>query len=210
MKKKDNTTGPFSLDDLFGGDNAFDFGGMDLGDTDELLGNFDFDFGDDDPFAENRFVKPKIKVRKESFVTANNALKLAQDIDFHRGDRVDCYVTGNFVFGDFIQAFMDTYKIKARKMTLATLSMNAENIAMLANLLLQEQVDELNLLISSYFYAYERNTGGFIPLIQHKATSAGKSKAGAKNVANARKKMKSVLKSVRSGVQKIAYEPLPF
>lgn len=149
-------------------DSLFDFGGSDFeGDIfSEDFFDFDFDFGEEDSIIENRFIKPRIKANMERFVSSDNATKLAQEIQFQSGDRVDCYVTGNFVFGDFIEAFMLCHDVTATKMTVATLSMNADNIGMLISLLNNERVQKMDLLVSHYFYANERGRGGFIPLIQ--------------------------------------------
>ena len=48
-------------------------------------------------------------------------------------------------------------------MTISTLSMNQNNVDSLANLLQGDYVQNLNLIVSDYFFAHERN--GLIPYI---------------------------------------------
>lgn len=146
--------------EIFGGDDAFDFG----------VSNLDIEFGEgftqykglfdilnEGNEFEPRFLKAKVQRHKQDFVTAKNARELAERIEFGAGDVIHAYTTGDFVFGDFLEAFMQVYDVTAKKITISTLSMSEDNIAMLGALLLDGKVDELNLIISYYFYANERH-----------------------------------------------------
>jgi hypothetical protein len=64
---------------------------------------------------------------------------------------------GNFIFGDFIEAVLVSRNWLAKKMTISTLSMSYENIVSLQNLLIGGFVDELNLIVSDYFFSHERS-----------------------------------------------------
>ena len=147
-------------------------------DMDEL--DFDFDFGDAGGFdledvnlsdfnlmdgyeEETRIIKPTLRALKKSQVIYDNAYKLAEDIDFNGGGRYDVIVSGNFIFGDFIEAFIKKNNAKVPRMTISTLSVSQDNVDSLVNLIVGGYVDELNLIVSAYFYSHERNS--LIPYI---------------------------------------------
>lgn len=146
--------------DLFNFDDAFDFGASDL-DLDFGEGFTQhkdlFDILNDGQEFEPRFMKAKVQRHKQGFVTARNARELVERMEFTEGSVIHAYTAGDFVFGDFLEAFIDAYDVTAKKITISTLSMSEENIAMLGALLLNGKVDELNLIISYYFYANERH-----------------------------------------------------
>ena len=113
---------------------------------------------------ENRYHKAKIaKDLPAHRVKYSNAEKLAEDIHFENLSRYDCIVAGNFIFGDFIEAFVTKNNIKCEEMVISTLSMDQNNVDSLRNLLDGNYVDKLDLIVSDYFYAHERKT--LIPYI---------------------------------------------
>lgn len=128
-----------------------DIGNFDLPDVDTSL----FDVLNDDEGEETRYVKPKVYTRKPDFVMYDNAVKLARDIEMTEGSRYDVIVNGSFIFGDFLEAFIVRNNAKCRKLTISTLSMNQNNIDSLHNLITHGYIDELNLIISAYFYNME-------------------------------------------------------
>ena len=66
-----------------------------------------------------RYAKPPIfKGIADRLVMIENAEKLASQIGIERGMRVHCIVSGDFVFGDFIEALMTTQGIKARRLVI--------------------------------------------------------------------------------------------
>lgn len=77
--------------------------------------------------------------------------------------RADAFIAGSFIFGDFIEAFMTMNHAITSKMTISTLSMSQENVDSLHNLMEAGFIKELNLIISVYFWAHERN--GLLPYI---------------------------------------------
>lgn len=105
----------------------------------------------------NRYCKPKyFKGVKEYQVKYKNAEKMAKEINFQKGDRVHALLSGNFIFGDFIEAFVTHHKIKVKRMVISTLSMSQENIDSLHNLLKWGYVEKLDLIISDFWYSHER------------------------------------------------------
>ena len=135
------------------------------------IDDLDIDIDFDLPMAENgfktRYIKSKIqKNLSENKIKFDNAKKLAKDIDLGEGERYDVLLSGNFIFGDFIEAFIIRNNIKCIEMTISTLSLDQNNIDSLNNLLTNNYVDKLNLIISDYFYAHERSS--LIPYIYDK------------------------------------------
>lgn len=105
-------------------------------------------------------------MRTENQVKFDNAKKLAKKTDLREGNRYDVIVSGNFVFGDYIEALLVNYNIKCTELTITTLSLNQENADSLAMLMEKGYIDKLNLVISIYFYGHERNN--LMPYIYEK------------------------------------------
>lgn len=110
---------------------------------------------DSAPEEGNRYIRPKLKPFKESRIIYEHAVELAEAIEIDTGVRYDAVVSGNFIFGDFIEAFMVRNNCKAVRMDITSLSLGQENIDSLHTLLDKGYVDSLNLIVSAYFYAHE-------------------------------------------------------
>lgn len=107
---------------------------------------------------KTRYIKPpKVKDIEENRLKYSNAKKLTQDITIEKNDRYFVVIDGSFYFGDFIEALIVEKNYSVKKMTISTLSMNENNVDSLANLINGNFVDELNLIISDYFYSHERH-----------------------------------------------------
>lgn len=122
-----------------------------------------FELKDGDP-EETRYQKPRLyKPQPSQNIKYDNALALAKELRLEKGGRVNVIVAGSFIFGDFIEAYIVQHNIRIKKMTISTLSMSQENVDSLFNLLVGGFVDQLNLVISHYFYSHERHA--LIPYI---------------------------------------------
>ena len=112
------------------------------------------------PFSQSgegcRYINPKVTDINERFVCYNYAEKFADELNISKGERITAIVNGSFIFGDFIEAFIIKNKIRVKKMTLSTLSYNDNNIDSLKTLMLHGYVDNLNIIVSDYFYGHER------------------------------------------------------
>lgn len=124
----------------------------------------DFDIGDFSGAIDlntnfkTRYVKPpKSKEIAEHNLAYGNAEKLAKSIKKLKDHRYFVVVNGSFIFGDFIEAFITLNNLHVKKMTISTLSLSENNVDSLANLLNGEFVDQLNLIVSDYFYSHERS-----------------------------------------------------
>ena len=130
-----------------------------------LMGDTDVDIEDDtglfdvlgtDDNSNNRYMRPRICHMPSECVRYENAEQLARDLKITTGIRIDTFVSGSFVFGDFIEAFLRINNCKAVNMTICTLSLNQENVDSLYLLMTKGFIDNLKLLISGYFYTHER------------------------------------------------------
>jgi hypothetical protein len=111
-----------------------------------------------------KFQKKKLKYA--------DAIKLAKDINFNENQRYHVLIHGTFFFGDFIEAFIVEHNIHVKKMTISTLSMNKNNVDSLENLLKGNYIDELNLILSDYFYGHEKHD--LVPYIYEKLDQENK------------------------------------
>jgi len=103
------------------------------------------------------FAPKKSKEITEKFLKYKNAELLANDINFNENNRYFVIIDGSFFFGDFIEAFIVKHNIHVKKMTISTLSMNKNNVDSLANLINGNYIQELNLVLSDYFYGHEKH-----------------------------------------------------
>lgn len=124
----------------------YDFNGLNLSNNEAGWG-----FG-------NRYNVPNLKGEGPKQVMYEYAEQLANDINLREHSRYDVIVSGNFVFGDFIEAFLRQTPCKATEMWISTLSLNQENVDSLSNLMERGYIDRLNLIISVYFFGMNRKT----------------------------------------------------
>lgn len=107
---------------------------------------------------KNRYIKPpKTKDIPYKKLKYEKAFELVKDIDFQNLDRVFCIVAGEFIFGDFIEAFIVNNNILVEEMIISTLSYSQDNIDSLEQLIKKNYIQNLNLIVSDYFFAHERN-----------------------------------------------------
>jgi hypothetical protein len=143
----------------------FDDIDLDFGD----FGSFDSDTLDTDGFssvdiitaeddiAQNRYTPPTVIAMKQDFVKYDNAKALARQHRLDFNERIDCVVGGNFIFGDYIEAYLTQYNVLAKEMLITTLSLSQENVDSLHALITHGYIAQLDLCVSSYFYSHERS-----------------------------------------------------
>ena len=136
-----------------------DIGNFELPDIDLDL----MEFLPSDETEETRYTLPKVVPMKEDFVLYENAQKMARELRLGFGERFDAFVSGSFIFGDFIEAYLTTQNACAKRMTISTLSMSQNNVDSLHTLMEKGYIEELNLIISVYFWGNERSS--LIPYI---------------------------------------------
>lgn len=110
----------------------------------------------------SRYIKPpKCKDIPERLLKYQKAELLAKDVIPEKGMRFFVMLDGGFIAGDFIEAFLVEHNLHVKTLTVSTLSMSQNNVDSLNNLLDGNYVDELNLIVSDYFFSHERQ--GLIP-----------------------------------------------
>ena len=106
-----------------------------------------------------RIVKPpRVKEITERMLKYEYAEQLAENISIEKHSRQFVIVSGNFIAGDFIEALIVRNNWHVKKLTISTLSLHNGNVDSLKNLIVGNYVDELNVIVSAYFYAHERNS----------------------------------------------------
>lgn len=143
------------LSDL--GLDALDLGDIGLEGVDLDLGAFDL--GDALGAVETRYVKPPLYVGKRRVPAMyDRAVELVRETAaaILAGERVDAVLSGNFIFGDFFEAFAVETNAFIDDLTLSTLSVSQENVDSLHNLLAGDYLGALNVVVSDYWYSHNR------------------------------------------------------
>ena len=138
----------------------------------ELDFDFDLDF-DPDIFIEDnqeqassqftineqeksQFARVK-RFKRPKTVAYEYADALAADIGLLDDDEsIFALLSGNFIAGDFIEAYLVKHNLFAEELLIATLSMSKNNVDSLKNLQNGGFVNHLGLIVSDYFFAHER------------------------------------------------------
>lgn len=102
---------------------------------------------------------PKLNTEPVAF---ENAEAMAGAIDY--GKDYFALVSGNFIFGDFIEALCLKKELEPSAIYLTTLGMSKDNVDSIVNLVDYLGCDKVNLLVSHYFSGTERN--GLMPYIR--------------------------------------------
>lgn len=112
-----------------------------------------------------RFVEPHdCEEIDEWRVKYANAEKLADAVGpLPEGFRAFVILDGKFIFGDFIEALIVKNNWLCQELTISTLSMSQDNVDSLENLISGGYLQQLNLIVSHYYFANERH--GLMPYL---------------------------------------------
>lgn len=122
-----------------------------------------FDYDRTDNHTDTRYMRPRPTRMPAQCVRYDNADAMARDLKITTGMRIDCFISGSFIFGDFIEAFLKRNNCQATRMTIATLSMSEANVDSLELCMRLDYIKDLRLMVSDYFFGHERRT--IIPYI---------------------------------------------
>lgn len=115
---------------------------------------FDLDFTNQ---HENRYINPKAKEQiPEDRLFYSNATKLCNSLEFEKNQRAHVILSGNFIFGDFIEALFVEKNIHTEKLMISTLTLNENNVDSLNNLIKGGFVEKIDLIVSDYFFSHEK------------------------------------------------------
>lgn len=141
-----------------------DFGGV--------AADLDFSLSDvtiqsrDDGIENERYLRPKIYENTLGMVEYEHAADFAEQFEFAKGARSFAFVSGNFIFGDLIEALVERGKIAPKTLTIQTLSLSEENIDSLRNVIdMCPQLSHLRLVLSVYFWGHDRRPGQLVPYL---------------------------------------------
>lgn len=126
-------------------------------DMDLDLSLFDKGFGSK---LETRYHKPKRTRRiKQYAVKYERARDMVAAVSEQilAGETVHALLSGNFIFGDFIEAFAVDNNLLIEDLTISTLSFGKDNVHSLKNLIVGDYVQSLNIVVSDYFYSHNRD-----------------------------------------------------
>ena len=128
---------------------------------------FELDLADMSAAIQTDFVKIRRYPRvAPSGVLYEKAVDLVKKMpDIQENEAFFCIVSGNFIFGDLLEALLVERNWYAEEIFIATLSMSQENADSLANLFHGDYAREINLIVSDFWYAHERYKGGGIEYI---------------------------------------------
>ena len=143
---------------------AFDFGGaedLDFKLSDVARG------GESDGLETSRYDRPRIYDNVLDAVEYEHACDFVDNLELRDGYRAFAFVSGNFVFGDVLEAMVERRKAAPRDVTIQTLSMSEENIDSLRNVveMMDGGLERLRIILSVYFWGHEHRPGQLVPYL---------------------------------------------
>lgn len=91
---------------------------------------------------------------------ADMALRAAEALK--AGETLHALLSGNFIFGDFLEALAVENGVRFKRLTLSTLAISDENVMSLANMMETGFLERLEMVVSSYFWAHNRQNAKFL------------------------------------------------
>lgn len=144
---------------------SLDFGGV-AADLDFSLSDVKRG-GESDGIETCRYDRPRVYDNVLGEVSYEHACDFVDGLDLHDGCRAFTFVSGNFVFGDVLEAMVERRKVAPRLMTVQTLSMSEENIDSLRNVvdMMEGRLERLRIILSVYFWGHEHRPGQLVPYL---------------------------------------------
>ena len=104
---------------------------------------------------ETRYIKPPLQ--RPMPLKYEYAAQLAKQLKIEKDCSYFALVSGNFILGDIFEAIAVEQQIQYQRLDISTLSLSTDNVDSIRNLQMHNYVKQINLIISDYFYAHERN-----------------------------------------------------
>lgn len=120
------------------------------------LDDIDFDFEIEADENTNKFIKLQNHNISGKDILWDNAYMLAYNIHIQRGECIYVNLDGNFVFGDFVGAFITANSLQVEELTIISLSGGIDNFEMMDELINSGYVEKINLVLSNYFLRTEQ------------------------------------------------------
>lgn len=152
---------------------ALDFG--------DVAADLDFSLSDvsrggaDDGLRTTRYDRPRVYDSTLGEVSYEHACDFVDGLELRDGYRAFAFVSGNFVFGDVLEAMVERRKAAPRSMTVQTLSMSEENIDSLRNVvdLMGGRLERLRIVLSVYFWGHEHRPRQLVPYLYERMDVPG-------------------------------------
>lgn len=135
----------------------------------ENLDGFNPDILDTDG-VETRIMQPRIKTPVP--ISFKFARRMAEAIQLTQGAHYYGIVSGQFIFGDLLEAIIVDGQNHIKSLDIATLSVSQDNIDSLRTIMDSGFCLRLSLVVSHYFYSHERR--GLIPYIYQELDRGGR------------------------------------
>lgn len=121
----------------------------------------------DDGLGCARYLLPRIYEKTiKTPVTFDYAVDFAKSFNLKPGYREMCFVSGNFIFGDVLEALVGLEKVDLKRLTIQTLTFSQENVDSLWNVCdMSPNLEALRIIAGGYFWAHEHKPGGVIPYL---------------------------------------------
>lgn len=124
-----------------------------------------FDLDDKPKQSNNRYCLPKIhskvKAQRVKYEHAEQLVKETSDAILN-GETVHALLSGNFIFGDFFEAFAVVNDIYIDSIQLSTLSIGQENVDSFKNMFDGDYLGGLDIIVSDYFWSHNRHNAPYI------------------------------------------------
>lgn len=152
---------------------TLDFGGV-AADLDFSLSDVSRG-GADDGIETTRYDRPRVYDNVLGEVSYEHARDFVDGLDLSEGYRAFAFVSGNFVFGDVLEAMVERRKVAPRLMTVQTLSMSEENVDSLRNVvdMMGGRLERLRIVLSVYFWGHEHRPGQLVPYLYERLDVPG-------------------------------------
>jgi len=106
----------------------------------------------------------KFREIKATRVKYERAAELAREAAeaIKAGETLTALLSGNFIFGDFLEALAVENGVRFKRLTLSTLTISDENVISLENMMETGFLETLEIIVSSYFWAHNRQNVQFL------------------------------------------------
>lgn len=117
---------------------------------------------DSDGLENGRYMMPRVyKGTVARPVLWQHAVDMVRDLKLEDGGRMFAIVSGNFVFGDVLEALVLEREVFFKTLTIQTLSMSKDNIDSLRRIVdvcnEAGTLERIRIALSDYFYSHERH-----------------------------------------------------
>ena len=124
--------------------------------------DFDMDMFEDDSegnISSSKFARVK-RFKRPSCAKYKYAQDLVKSIGIvEEGEHINAIVSGNFIAGDLIEAYLFDNNLVAEEILISTLSMSRENVDSLKNIQDFRLNGVMGLVISDFYFSHERKSG---------------------------------------------------